>query len=306
MHRIFFNATCSVFFVSLLVLVGFIESPAQKLTVEEVIAKHVASIGNSDVVAKSKLRMAIGTSYFRVRSPAKDANGTAILASNGIDVAFFSTFDMRDYPTEKIGLFGNKIDIRPIDQNRRSPLGSFLNAYDKYLNNRILGGSILSSWLFLGSLESGSKLELEGKKKVGGRDAWVVRFYPKGGMDSSSYIRFYFDTENFHHLRTVYRQRETEAGFSDTIGMQNSSGGGFYGGRKAEGDWSANSASNGSTLTEDFEEIRDVDGLTLPHKYSIVLNIDGNMGTREFKYVFTFAEHRIVKEFPVGFFSFSG
>ena len=37
---------------------------AQKLSPEEIIAKHVASIGKTELIRKSKLRMAIGSSDF--------------------------------------------------------------------------------------------------------------------------------------------------------------------------------------------------------------------------------------------------
>lgn len=290
--------------VSLLVFACCVEARGQKLKPQEIIAKHRESIGTSEVVANAKRRMAIGSVEFVIRSTAKTAKGRAVLASDGIDMAFFSAFDMQDYPMERIGIFGNKISIPIVNLGRRSPLGTFLTTYDKYLNDRIFGGCVFSTWLFLGPESSMGKLETEGKKKVGDRDAWVVKYTPKGGLSAESYIRLYFDAKNFHHLRTVYRQKETENGFSNTAPMS-ASGTPYYGGRSAQGDWNADMASNGSTITEDYDDIREVAGLTLPHKYSIVLNFDSAVGSNEFKWILAIAEYRMVKDFPPEFFSFN-
>lgn len=291
---------------TLVVFAFFSKIQAQKLKPEEIIAKHIASIGTPENVANSKLRMAVGTSNLLIRDPPREASGTTVLASDGNDMAFISTFNLRDYQMERIGLFGKKVDIRSIDQGRRSALGEILNAYDLYVKDRLFGGSIFSTWLLMDAAGMHGKLETEGKKKVGDRDAWVLKYSPKGGLGSESYIKLYFDAENFHHLRTVYRHKQTEEGFADTQPMNKSTGDAdsSFKGVNARGNWGAELASNGSTLTEDFADIREVNGLTLPHQYTIVVDIDGSSGTKEFKYSFAINEYRLQKQFPADFFSF--
>lgn len=268
----------------------------QKLSPEEIIAKHLESIGKRDLVTASQRRMVMAGSEFLIRTNSAKANGRAVLASDGSDMAFFSTFNMRDYSMERIGVFSNKIEIPFVTPGRRSTLGAWLTAYDRTLNDRIFGGVIFSTWLFLRSQNEWGEMKTEGKKRIGDRDAWVISYSPKKPLTgSSSSIKLYFDAENFHHLRTVYRQGETESGFYDTGSRSN---------QGSVSDWGANMASNGSTLTEDFADYREDIGLMLPHKYTVVLNIDSASGTHEFRYDLNIEEYRLIREFPANFFSF--
>ena len=290
----------SVLLVMLLVSVGVVATNAQKLSAGEIIAKHLESIGKSDLVAKATKRMAIATSEFVIIKSPKKAVGSAVLASNGADLALFSTFDMRDYQMERIGLFGSKINIPMVELGRRSPLGSFLSVYDKTMDGHIFGGAIFSTWLFLDPAFNKGKLETEGRKKVGDRTAWIIKYSPKGGLRPESYIKLYFDAETFQHIRTVYRQTETESGFHDAGNKATNS-------QKAPGGWEADMAANGSTMTEDFDNFgKDAAGLILPHRYSIALDIDSQAGTAGFKWKFEISEYRVVNDFPAGFFNFTG
>jgi hypothetical protein len=270
-------------------------SLAQKLSAEDILAQHLKSFGSSDAIAKSKNRMAVGHAEFTVLSTQKKANGKAVLASNGSDLALFSTFNLGEYRMERIGLFDNKVTIPFVDQAHRSTLGSFLALYDKVLSGRVFGGSIFSTWALYSPDLSGAKIEADGKKKVGDKDAWVVKITPKGGLSSGSYVRLYFDAKDFHHIRTVYRQPAAERGFYDTSG----------GNRPGSiGNWDQDMANNGTTLTEDFDDFKnDAAGISLPHKYSVLLSTDTINGTNEFKWVFTIDEYKLVN-FPADFFSF--
>ena len=194
-------------------------------------------------------------------------------------------------------MFGNKINIPFIIPGRRSGLGTFLATYNKFMDDRIFGGCIFSTWPFSGPNGLRGKLETEGIKKVDGRDAWVVSYIPKGGLSNGSFIKLYFDVENYHHLRTVYRQKESENGFYDTGSKASNMG-------QVPGTWGGQMASNGSTLTEDFGDFRDEGGIMLPHKYSIQLSADVASGTTDYKWSFTIDEYRIMKEFPSDFFTF--
>lgn len=279
---------------SLLVFVAATDALSQKLTPTEIIAKHIASVGKNDLIAQSKRLMVVGSSEFVRYNPEQRVPGKAVLASDGNDLAFFSTFESTDFPMERIGLFSDKVNIPTVKMGSRSPLGGFLKSWDKTLDSRIFGGIIFSTWRFFSSDSLPGKFETDGKKKIGDRDVWVLNYTPKGGLTDGSYIKLYFDAENFHHLRTVYRQKEPE-------GYTTGSGAGRTGGVS---DWNADMANNASTLTEDFEDFRSDIGLVLPHKYSISLVLDGATGTGQFDYNFTITQYRLIKDFPLDFFSF--
>jgi len=283
----------------ILLFISFqISGQSVKLTPQEIIAKHLASIGSAGNRSVAKQRMVIAGSEFIIRKSTAKATGRAVLASDGSDMALFSTFNMSDYRMERIGIFSGKIEIPFVVPGRRSPLGSWLTAYDRTINDKVFGGSIFSSWLFAQPEDTWGKVETEGKKKVGDREAWVLNYTPKKGLKAGSYIKLYFDAENFHHLRTVYHQAETESGFYDTGSAGANRG-------TAERTWDASMASNGSTLTEDFGDYRDDDGLTLPWKYLVNLKIDSSGGTVEYDWQFSVEEYRLIKQFPANFFSFN-
>ena len=286
----------SVFLFALITLLSYNVSSQNKLSAEEIISKSLQSVGKVD--ATSQRRMAVGGSHFSIRSSSASASGRALLASDGTDMALFSTFNMRDYAMERIGIFSNKIDIPFVRHGQRSPLGRWLTAYDRTLDDRIFGGPIFSTWRFWGPQSDWGKIETRSKKKVGDREAWVVSYSPRRGLTSGSHIELYFDSENFQLLRTVYQQAETESGFYDT-----GNGGSNKG--SAGRDWGADMARNGSKLTEDFGDYRLDNGLMLPHKYTITLTADVNSGTEEFRWDLNIEEFRLVKAFPPNFFSFN-
>jgi len=232
-----------------IVAAGSVIAAAQdkNLTAEQIVARHLRSFGSPDAIAQSVNRMAVGQADFKMFSTQKSASGKAVLASDGKNLALFSTFDLIDYRMERIGLFSNKVSIPIVEQGHRSPLGSFLSTYDKLLQNRLFGGSIFSTWIFYSADQSGLTLDFDGKKKVGGTEAWVLKVVPKGGLGTGSYIKLFFDTKDFHHIRTLYRQSEMERGFFSSSSRDNGKG-------QVPGAWDQDMANNGSTLTEDFSD----------------------------------------------------
>jgi hypothetical protein len=273
-----------------LAIAGVVSANAQKLTAEEIIAKHVASVGTPEAIAKAKGRMAIGKSEFVRQIPRQTASGHAVMASDGREFAFHSTFDLQIYPMERIGIFGNKINIPLLKEGARSPLGAYLLVNDSTLNDRLFGGSIFSTWRLLDAAASQGKFEADGRKKINGRDTYVIRYRPKVGLRDGSSIKLYFDAENFHHVRTAMEMTEPDRGFE--INGQNTQ-------------MTPANASNGSVLIEEFDDFKAVNGLTLPHKYNVNLTLNGYSGTAQFKWYFTIGEYRLVNDFGKGFFSFT-
>lgn len=285
---------------SFLTTAGFSQEPQP--TAEEIVARHLKSLGTDKELERNRLRVAVGTSKFDIQGVSKrTVQGGSAFASDGLNMAFISTFDMADYRMERIGLFEDRINIPFVDAGKRSPLGSFLTSYDKVLSSRILGGAIFSSWVFGRSGDHTGRIRNAGKKKINGRDVWVVEYSPKGGLPPGASIKLFFDAENYHHLRTVYEQKDADPGFYNT------DPGLVRGATPLSSymrEWTLEMASNSHSLTEDFEEINPVGGVTLPFKYKITLSIDSYKGTAHFDWTFVIREYKLVKEFPQGTFNF--
>lgn len=271
-----------------------------KLSAEEILARHLKSFGTTAAIEKSRDRMAVGSAEFAFVQTLVKASGKAKLSSNGKDLSLFSTFDSPDYPSERIGVFEGKITIPHNEQSFWSPLGAFLACYDKMLTARLFGGSIFSTWPIYNNNLNGARIESDGKKKIGDRDAWVVKITPKGGMYPSSYIKLYFDAQEFRHIRTVYRQDNTDNG-----GSACAMGDRILRFRGLPAEWVTGQQSfMGATLTEDFADFRpDAAEIELPHKYFIHLILETGNRTQEYKWVFSFDEYQVMT-FPPNFFSF--
>lgn len=280
-----------LFLMTAVVLFGTFSVLGQQPTAEEIISKNLASIGTPETIAKSKMRMAIGTSEFFRRAPNQTNNGRSVLASDGTNFAFFATFDMSDYSMERIGIFSNKINIPVLKAGARSPLGSYLSLNDKVLTDRIFGGPIFASWALFDRASLTGKWSVDGKKKVGEKEAWVLEYKPKPALRGGSTLKLYFDTQTYQLLRTVLKMSDPDRGFYEINGTNTH--------------MTPDMAGNGSSLTEDFEDYKVANGLTLPHKYKIDLTLNGAAGTAQFKWTFGIVEYRIVRDFGEGFFAFT-
>lgn len=255
-------------------------------TPEEILTKHARSIGSETKLTEAFSRIAIGTSEFVITLPESRAAGKALFASNAENAMLISSFDLAEYPFEKIGFFRGKVEIPFIQPGSRSPIGSYLLLNDNILDEKLFGGAICSSWRMMDIKSALERLRFGGKKKIAGREAYILRFNSKSASSSNSGIELYFDAKDFRHLRTEYRQKMPDKNFYMT---------GIFGNQTGE---------NINTLTEDFEDFKTVGGLTLPHKYKITLVIDGRAGTKEFQWHFKFDEYRIGQNFGADFFTF--
>jgi hypothetical protein len=258
---------------------------AQELKTEEIIAKHIESIGSKENRDAVKNRIAIGASEFSIKTPFSTLSGRFILASESENLLFVSTYQSADYPFEKIGFWEGDVKIPFIRPGVRGPLGSYLLSNNKIIKDGLLGGSILSTWILLDPVARKGKLEAGGKKKINGRETVILNYVLKGGFSADSSIKLYFDAENFHHLRTEYRQKMPTKNYQI----------GIFGGDQI---------GTSNKLVEDFGDFGNESGLLLPHSYKLSLTIDGQAGTREFEWNISISKYLFDQILDDSFFSF--
>ena len=254
--------------------------PSDKLTPDEILAKHLDSIGPASTRAAVRSRVLGGTSQvtFRSRGVAQ-GEGVAVLASDGAKSMVTMKFGSPQYPYEKIGFDGDKVTSYQVRPGEYSSLGSFARAAPEMFKEGLLGGTLSSAWPFLDPANKRARLEVGGTKKVNDRAAYEVKYVVRGGSDLR--ISLFFDAETFQHVRTVYKKEMSAQMRGATGSTQRGGASAVGGGRSAGGNDRVGEASAGQSntiyeLTEDFSDFKTEAGLTLPHTYKIHLAQQGS------------------------------
>jgi hypothetical protein len=228
----------------------------KKLTVEELISRHLESIGNAEARSKVTSRVASGSVTLNLRvGGAGNLKGTAMMVTENPKLRFGMQFSTVDYTGEDMAFDGNKTSTGFLPQGRRSGLSAFLNSQNLPLRDGLIGGALSTAWPLLRMDQSQPKLDYRGLKKVDGRQLHEVGYRPRRGSTDLK-VLLWFEPETFRHVRTRYSY---EVGA--TIGTREAPN------QNTESYYS---------LTEEFSDFRTVDGLMLPHQYKLQLSIQGN------------------------------
>jgi hypothetical protein len=257
---------------------------ADKMSVEEIVSKHLESIGPASARAAAGGRVIAGTTQVTFRSSGiAQTEGGAVLASDGIKSMVTMKFQSSQYPYEKIGFDGNKVTAYQEPGASYSSLGSFARANPEMFKEGLIGGALSSAWSLLDLSNKKAKLESAGTKKVDSRQLVEIRYFPRGGSDLK--ISLFFDAESFQHVRTVYN-KVISAQMGRTV------------------DQSARMSETRYQLVEEFSDFKTEGGMTLPHTYKIHFEQQG-AGTQISDWVmtlvrFAFKQHLDSKDFNVG------
>jgi len=231
-----------------------------KMKLEDVVAKHLESIGTQASRAGVQSRVVVGTSraVFKARNNAGAIEGRSVLASENNKVLFGMGFDNPDYIGEKFGFDGKKFTVGYLKPGLRSTLGSFILIHDNVFKEGLMGGTLSSAWPLLNLAERKVKLEYAGEEKIGQQSVHKLRYMPMKGSELQ--ISLYFDTKTFQHVRTQYDR---------VAGARFSSGG---------VDNQAVMKASRYRMTEDFSDFKAEDKLNLPHIYKLQLEIENTNG----------------------------
>jgi hypothetical protein len=237
-----------------------------KISVDEIVSKHLESLGTASARAAAGGRLVGGTSQVTFRSSGiTQSEGGAVLASDGSRSMVTMKFPSSQYPYEKIGFDGKKVTAYQLPGAMYSSLGSFMRGNPEMLKEGLIGGTLSSAWPLLDLPSSKAKLESAGTKKSDARQLVEVRYLPHGGSDLK--ISLFFDAENFRHVRTVY-EKVISAQMGRTV------------------DQSARMSETRYRLVEEFSDFKTEGGMTLPHTYKIHFEQQG-AGTQISDWVMT-------------------
>ncbi len=259
---------------SLIVLVALtsmtLAAFGQKLKPDEIVAKHLESIGTAEARAAAKTRMAVGEAVVTfVSQTNQTTQGRIVLASAGEKNFFGLVLNASDYPGEKFSYNGAKAKVEVPSTTPRSYLNIFVDGNSSVLRDSLLTGSLASSWALADVGGKKGKVSGGGLKKVDGKEYYVLGYSPKGGGDWD--ISMHFDKETFRHARTEYK-RTSSAG----IGTNPNQSSGFD--------------ETKIKITETFGDYKVQGGLMIPNSYKLLYSETGQRGTRGVEWAFSLSE----------------
>jgi hypothetical protein len=226
----------------------------QKMTAEEVVAKHLESIGTAEARSKIKSHIILGTAVgtFRIGG-AGTSQGGSVMASQGTRSLVAIIYGNKEYPYEKMGFDGKDVSVADLKPGKHSTLGNFFMQHEFPIREGLLAGTLSAAWPLLDMSQRNAKVKYAGTKKVDDRKAHVLEYI--GGNNAGLKTTLYFDAENFRHIRTEYEKKQIQqmpTGPSMT---------------QQQGD-------SVTKLVEEFSDFKTEGGLTFPHTYKLQLSIE--------------------------------
>lgn len=227
-------------------------SVPDKITAEEVVAKHLEALGPAEV--RSKSRIIQGTAIGTLRlGGSGSAEGGAVMASQDTKSLISVVIGSTDYPYERVGFDGKTVTTGELTPGVRSRLGIFFMRHEMPIREGLLGGTLSSAWPLLNISAKTAKLKYKGTKKVAQRAAHVLEYDSKNNAGLKTTL--FFDAETFRHLRTEYEKRQVQL-MPDQPSVT-----------QQQGD-------SVTKLIEEFSDFKDEAGLILPHTYKLTLSIE--------------------------------
>lgn len=219
-------------------------SPAKdKLAPDELVKKHLDSIGTPEARAAIRSRTVEGQVVFsQIGNTQHPAMGHWLMFSEGRKLRNSLIYDFADYKGEDMVSDGDKFFVGFAILLNRSPLGELLNNHPQVLKEGLVGGVLGTSWALLDVAGREPRLQYRGTKKIDGKEVHVLGYTSK--RPTLVTVNLYFDAETFSHVRTTYALSREYGGPYD--------------------------------VTETFAQFQSLDGVTLPGLWTINVNFAGD------------------------------
>ena len=249
----------------------------KKMELPELISRHQEAIGSAAARGSIKGRFAAGTAKYVSRmGSSPNVEGTVGLVSLNPKLRYSIKFPSQQYPGEQLAFDGKHLDVGVLPGGRRTALGLVALQQDLPLKDGLLGGLLNTGWPLLKDPVP-ARLDYKGTKKIDGRLVHVVGYRPQKGS-SDLKVTLYFDADTFRHVRSEY---EFLIGARMGVGPNDST-------KIPESRYS---------VSEDFDDFKPVDGMTLPHKCKLQLSVQASMTTILTDWTLTFTQ--IVQNQPI-------
>lgn len=229
-------------------------SAQDKLTVADLISRHLDSIGSAAVRDGIKSRVVRGHVRMNVIDGAGEAEGPAMIVSMGRQLSIAFQVNNPQFKGEQFVFDGSKAQIALIAPAARSTLGQFMYQQDQLLRDGLVGGTLLTAWPLYDPKLREAKVKYNGLKKIDGQELYDLSYEPKKA-DRELLVHLYFEPKTFRHVKSVY---------DFTVPPS------FGHNQLQHGSYSR------IRVEETFSDFRPVDGLTLPWDWKLRCTSYGN------------------------------
>jgi len=244
-----FSAIAAIFVLSLTALGQKNSTDLPKLSADEIIGKHVASLGSFKPGSLTS-RVLVGTGEFSSKVQGEKVGGPVQFASAGSKLLLALVFNANNYPYDKIGFDGKDLSFGVLPGGGYSPLDNFLKSNKAVVRRGLFGGVLTQAWPLLTN-DKDVKFEAAGTTKIDNRPVYKLKASFSGIGEMS--VLLYFESETFRHIRTEYFYRTGQ------LTSPNPNRPAQIGGAAVES----------YTLTEDFSNFSKAEDFILPMTYSI-------------------------------------
>jgi hypothetical protein len=224
---------------------------AENMKPEDIIARHLNSIGTPEARAAIKSRVVQGSLKMHILvGGGGEVTGTWGRVSEQRQSNFVMRFAAGgDWRGEQFIFDGQRAGFgAATTSHTRSVFAQFVSSQDFIVKEGLLGGVLSTAWALQNVDQNHAKLQSIGSKKVDGKELIGLQYFSKASHDVQ--VKIYFDPQTFQHVMTIYTL-ETAPGMA------------------AEIIESAYQHQNRYTIEERFSDFQAVDGLTLPTHYHL-------------------------------------
>lgn len=231
----------------------------EKLKPEQLIQKHLDAIGPADKLKAIKSRLTTGTTRVDVTVGGHaNVDGDGNIVSQDTSLRLLFRFPSNDYPGEMFAFDGKDAMVGQISPGVRSPLGNFIFQNEEIMKYGLMFGPLSTSWALANAEGRQPRLDISGPKKVEGKSVYELKYVPK--KDSNVIAYYDFDTATFRLVRSQLKVERAPVSSSDKAQITDSAEPILY------------------TLTEHFDDYKEIDGLMLPYLYKFDYSLDSPRG----------------------------
>lgn len=264
-----------------------------KLKPEDLVAKHLESIGTTDARARVNGTRIKGSCSVAVRLCGEgQVDGQVLMASTDAASLINMNFEIATYAQEALRFDGKKLATSQITPGSRTCLAQFFLENEVLFKEGLVGGVLSESWSLLNVAQRNPKLEYSGLKKIGDKQLHALKYNPRKGSDLK--ITLYFDPQSFRHVRsdysrTVYasEQRRIAGGGAGLPPAQNQQ-----------------ASPTRIEAYEEFADFKEESGLNLPHTYKFHLSIQSEVRPAVVDWVFTLNDFSFTSPLDAAEFTF--